>query len=122
MILVLFAAGHTFGFLSFRPATVEGVAVHDAMSKVSFAVRGRSYTYERFYRGFGLYITAYLLFSALFCWHLPAIAAASPAVAWGFVALQVAGVALSSIYFFPPTVAFSLVVALCVGCTVWLAR
>ena len=33
---VLFAAGHTFGFLNFKPPTAEGMALRDAMNNVHF--------------------------------------------------------------------------------------
>ena len=35
IVLVLFAAGHTFGFLRFRPPSLAGQAVHAAMQEVS---------------------------------------------------------------------------------------
>ena len=31
--LVMFAIGHTMGFLSFRPLSSEGLAVYDAISR-----------------------------------------------------------------------------------------
>ena len=40
LLLLLFAAGHTFGFLRFRPPSVEGRAVYEAMNSVHFQVRG----------------------------------------------------------------------------------
>ena len=63
VLLILFAAGHTFGFLNFKAPTAEGVAVFDAMNHVRFTARGATYSYGDFYRGFGLYISVYLLFS-----------------------------------------------------------
>lgn len=35
-VLLLFAVGHTLGFLTFRPASAEGLAVYDAMNSVRF--------------------------------------------------------------------------------------
>jgi hypothetical protein len=64
IVLVLFALGHTFGFLTLRAPSAEGRAVYDAMNIVQFVVHGRSYTYGRFYRGFGLSCTVSMLFSA----------------------------------------------------------
>ena len=63
VLFVLFAAGHTFGFLKFKPPTPEGIAVRDSMKNVHFRVEGRDYSYGGFYDGFGWYISAYLLFS-----------------------------------------------------------
>jgi hypothetical protein len=63
------------------------------------------------------------LFSALLAWHLGSLAATSPnaigIIAWAFFVLQVAGLVLSVIYFFPITWIFSGVVALCVGLAAW---
>ena len=64
ILLVLFAAGHTAGFLRFVPPSAEGIAVRDAMHNVRFALHGGSYSYGGFYDGFGLSVSVYLLFSA----------------------------------------------------------
>jgi hypothetical protein len=34
VLLLLFALGHTVGFLKFKPPTAEGVAVRDAITNV----------------------------------------------------------------------------------------
>jgi hypothetical protein len=77
-ILVLFAAGHTLGFLKFKAPTPEGVAVQQAMDNVRFSLGSKSYTYGDFYRGFGLFCTAYLLFAAFLAWHLGTMARSIP--------------------------------------------
>jgi len=119
VILVLFAAGHTFGFLTFRPATVEGRAVWDAMNHVGLPVGGNSFTYGGFYTAFGLDISMYLAFSAFLAWHLSLQALRAPqsigALGWGFVVLQTGGLMLSWIYFGAVQVAFGAVVAVCLG-------
>ena len=74
VMFVLFAAGHTFGFLSFQPPTAEALAVRDAMTNVHFQVGHASFSYGGFYTGFGLYVTAYMLFSAYVAWHLSGLA------------------------------------------------
>lgn len=43
VLLLLFAVGHTIGFLNFKPPTPEGVAVRDAMNNVHFQVRAETY-------------------------------------------------------------------------------
>src|SRR5450432_309219 len=60
-VFVLFAVGHTYGFLSLRPASSEGRAVYDAMNTVHFEEGGQSLTYGAFYRGFGLSCTASMI-------------------------------------------------------------
>ncbi|MEA2337740.1 MAG: hypothetical protein QOE82_1747 [Thermoanaerobaculia bacterium] len=123
-LFVVFAAGHTFGFLKFKPATAEGLAVREAMDEVELHIGGRSYTYGGFYTGFGLYITVYLLFSALLSWHLANMALLDPQahgiIGWAFCAVQVAGLALSCVYFAPITAALSGIVAICLGLAAWL--
>lgn len=119
VILVLFAAGHTFGFLSFTPPAPEGVAVRDAMENVHFTVDGSTLSYGGFYRGFGLSITVNTLFMALLAWHLGTLARTAPqsigVVRWGFFVAQLAGVALSFKYFPGVPAALSSVLAICVG-------
>jgi hypothetical protein len=115
VVLVLFTAGHTFGFLSFRPPTAEGVAVHAAMDNVRFVLDGGSYSYGGFYRGFGLMVTAYMLFSAFLAWHLgnaSSLRSRSVAtLAWVFAALQIVCCLLGCLYFFLVPIVFSCVVA-----------
>ena len=45
VVFVLFAFGHTFGFLSFRPPSLEGRAVYDSMNNVHFQVGWESFSY-----------------------------------------------------------------------------
>ena len=124
VLLILFAAGHTFGFLSFKPPSPEALAVRDSMNNVHFQVRESSFSYGGFYKGFGLYVTAYLLFSAFLAWHLGALARSNPqaigALGWAFCAVQVASLVLSWIYFSAAPAAFSAVVAACLGWAAWL--
>jgi len=126
VIFVLFAIGHTFGFLRFKPATSEGLAVKTAMDAVTFPFGNVTRSYGDFYRGFGLFVTAYLLFSALFAWKLPSILAASPdayrVLAGGFLAVQIACAALSWIYFALPPGVLSSAVVLCLAWGMLLAR
>jgi hypothetical protein len=123
VLLILFAAAHTVGFLKFTPPTREGVAVRDAMNNVHFQVKNHTYSYGDFYRGFGLFVTAYLLFSAFLAWHLGGVAARSPqaigALSWGFFAVQVASLILSLIYFGAAQAISSGLVAACLGWAAW---
>jgi hypothetical protein len=125
VVFVLFAFGHTFGFLSFRPPSLEGRAVYDSMNNVNFQIGGRSFSYGNWYRGFGLTITVSMLFSAFLSWHLAGLAKSNPgaigALGWAFFAVQAVGVVVSLLYFgLPPTV-FSVLIAALVGAAAWLA-
>ncbi|MDQ1694576.1 MAG: hypothetical protein QOH85_2111 [Acidobacteriaceae bacterium] len=119
VILLLFAIGHTVGFLSFRPPTAEGQAVFAAMNNVQFSAAGSTFSYGRFYRGFGLSISASQLFFAWLAWLLASMAQRDPEsarlIAWAMVGLQVVGFGLSLKYFSVVPALFSVVVALCLG-------
>ncbi len=111
IVFLLFALGHTFGFLTFKPPTAQGLAVRKAMSDVEFKVGGSNLSYGRFYRGFGLSCTVSMLFLAILCWQLGALAAVHPraivGVAWSLFGVQVVGVVLSVKYFGLPPAIFS---------------
>jgi hypothetical protein len=125
ILFLLFATGHTIGFLKFVPPTPEGQAVMNAMNNVHLQA-GTAYTYGAFYRGFGLFVTLYMLFAAFVAWHLGELTRKFPGAAgslpWTFFCLQLIGLALSWKYFSPPPVVFSALVALCVGCAAVLVR
>jgi len=125
ILLVLFAAAHTFGFLKFVPPTPEGKGVMDAMNNIRLQP-GAVYTYGGFYRGFGLFVTVYLLFAAILAWHLGELARKRPAAAgplpWIFFCVQLASLAISWRYFPAPPVVSSALVALCVGWAAVLMR
>jgi hypothetical protein len=125
-LLLLFAAGHTLGFLAFKPPSPEGLAVRDAMNSVLFEFKGSNYSYGGFYKGFGLTVTAYLLFSAFLAWHLGWLASTSPqsigALAWVFAAVQLACLVLSLLYFFLVPALFSGVLVIALTWAAWLLR
>lgn len=125
-IFLLFAVGHTLGFLKFKPATPEGNAVRIAMDRQTFSVGGKTFTYGGFYRGFGLMISGHLVFSVLLAWHLGNMAATTPMaigpLGWAFFGLQVVSLVLSWIYFFPAPVVLSALVAACLGWAAWLTN
>jgi hypothetical protein len=124
VVFVLFAVGHTFGFLSFRPPTPEGLAVLDAMNNVHFKVGNASYTYGHFYLGLGLSATINMLFSAFLAWYLGGMARSNPhairSLAWVFVAVQVASVVVSLVYISVIPAAFSAVLVIVLGWAAWL--
>jgi hypothetical protein len=124
-VFVLFAIGHTYGFLTLRVPSPDGRAVYDAMNDVHFEVGGRSQTYGGFYRGFGLSCTVSLILSAFLAWHLGNLAQSAPhaigSLGLVFFLAQIAGVALSFLYFGLPPALLSAVVTVLVGSAAWLA-
>jgi len=122
-LLVLFAAGHTFGFLRFTPPDSEALGVREAMDRVHFTVRGADFSYGGFYTGFGLTISCYLLFTAFLAWHLGALARshaeAIGALGWAFVVLQAAMIVLSWRYFSLAPAALAAIVTVCLALAAW---
>ena len=119
IILLLFAVGHTYGFLSFRPHSPEAVAVFRSMNSVHFQEGRYSFSFGNFYRGFGLSISVSMLFSAFLCWHLGWMARNAPAaigaLGWLFAAVQVAGMVIGWVYFSPVQAGFAAAVAICLA-------
>jgi hypothetical protein len=118
VILLLFAVGHTFGFLTFKPPTEQGLAVRESMANVHFQVDGKIFSYGGFYRGFGLSATISMLFEGFVCWFLGGLARRHPrevvAIGWALIVQQVAGMALSLMYFGVPPIIFSAVLTVCI--------
>ncbi|HEY4381013.1 MAG TPA: hypothetical protein VGN01_11760 [Acidobacteriaceae bacterium] len=116
-VMLLFAAGHTYGFLSFRPATAEGQAVWTAMNGVHFSADGQTFSYGGFYVGLGLSCTAAMLFQAWLTWRLARMAdrgmEEARAIGWAMCALQVVSIALSLRYFAAPPAVLSVLAAGC---------
>ena len=123
LLYVLFAAGHTIGFLRFVPPTAEGVAVRDAMRNVHFTLHGASFNYEGFYHGFGLAVSVYVLFLAFLAWHLGELAKRDPSaigvLGWMFFAMQLAQLVICVIYFFTLPIALATVLAGLLGLAAW---
>ena len=117
VVMLLFAVGHTYGFLVFRPETADARAVWDAMNKVRFSVGSTTFSYGGFYIGFGLFITAFQLFCVWLAWVLASMARhgemAARRSAWGMFLLQCVGTALSLRYFSLGPVVLSAIAALC---------
>ena len=124
VIFILFAIGHTAGFLRFKAPSMEGQAVWDSMRNVHFPLGGNSRSYAEFYVGFGLFATLYLLFAAYLAWYLGGLARSNPpaigALGWMFFAVQIVSLILSWKYFLPPPVVLSGLAAICIGWASWI--
>jgi hypothetical protein len=122
VLLILFAAAHTFGTL-FAPApTPEAAGIRDNMNK-TFAVDGKSYSYGNFYKGLAICITVYLLLMASLAWYLAGMAARHPeaigALGWAFCASKIATTIVAWIYIAPAPAITSALVALVLGLAAW---
>src|SRR5258708_11013987 len=102
-LFILFALGHTYGFLSLRAPSAEARAVFDAMNTVHFEVGGQSFSYGGFFCGFGLSFTGLMLLLAFLSWHLRELTHSLPPsirfLGWGFFFAHIAGGVLSFLYF-----------------------
>ena len=118
VILLLFAVGHTLGFLTFKPPTEQGMAVREAMTNVHFQVGGKIFSYGGFYRGFGLSATVSMLFEGFICRFLGSLARRHPrevvAIGWALIVQQIAGMVLALMYFGVPPTIFSAVLTVCI--------
>ena len=126
VFLLLFAAGHTVGFLGFKPPTAASQAVWSSMNSVRFVSGGSSFSYGGFYVGFGLFITLFFVCEALLAWYLGGMAQrgireASP-IAGGMVALHLIGLGLSWRYFSFGPVIMSVIVAALLSMAAFTAR
>jgi len=122
VLFLLFAAGHTAGFLTFHPQATDAIAVQEAMHRVQFAAGGTIVTWNNFYTGFGLFVSVYLLFSAFLAWRLSVAknteADMARTLAWMLFAVQLATIALCLRYFGPVQVVFGIA---CAGSVGWAA-
>jgi hypothetical protein len=119
VVLLLFAAGHSYGFLSFRPASADGLAVWQSMNTVRFAVGNTTRSYAEFYVGFGLFVTAFYVFAAWLSWTLGSMARQmreeAMRLGWAMLVLQCAGLGLALKYFGAGPAVLSAIAAACLG-------
>src|SRR5215467_15123309 len=73
VLLVLFAAGHTFGFRQNNPAWGAD-AVLASMRSVHFDALGFNRTYWDFFSAFGFFFSVFLVFAATLAWQLGGLA------------------------------------------------
>jgi hypothetical protein len=119
VLFLLFAAGHTAGFLTFRPDSADALAVLEGMKRVHFDVNGTSVTWIGFYTGFGLFVSVYLLFSAFLAWRLGSSqkdeANLARTLGWMLFIVQLVNIALCIRYFGVVQAAFAAACAASVG-------
>jgi hypothetical protein len=116
ILIVLFALGHTLGFRQTDPRWGIDSALA-TLKSTWFTTQGFHRTYWDFFVGFGLFVTVFLLFSALAAWQL----AATPApelrrlrpLAWSLTLSYAAVLVLSYRFFFLAPVLFSALILVC---------
>jgi hypothetical protein len=124
VLLLLFAAGHTFGFRQNVPEWGAD-AVLGLMRSVHFDAQGFTRTYWDFFTAFGLFFTVFLLFAAVLAWILGGLPAATLArvrsIAWALAICFAAVTALNWSYAFTTPIVFSTLITLCLIAAAWLS-
>jgi hypothetical protein len=122
VLLVLFAAGHTFGFRQNNPEWGAD-AVLAVMRSVHFNAEGFNRSYWDFFTAFGLFFSVFLLFAAVLAWLLAALPAETLArvrsIAWALAICFVAITALNWAYAFTIPIVFSSLITLCLIAAAW---
>ena len=124
VLLLLFAAGHTFGFRQSDPAW--GVdALLSSMRSIHFNVQGFSRTYWDLFVGAGFFVSVFLLFAAVLAWQLGGLPADTLArlrgTAWAFALCFAAVTFLSWRYFFILPIVFTALITVCLIAAAWLS-
>ena len=124
VLLLLFAAGHTFGFRQNVPEWGAD-AVLGLMRSVHFDAQGFTRTYWDFFTAFGLFFSVFLVFAAVLAWllgRLPAdILARVQSIAWALAICFVAVTALNWRYAFTTPIVFSTLITACLIVAAWLS-
>ncbi|HLJ47214.1 MAG TPA: hypothetical protein VKU01_14455 [Bryobacteraceae bacterium] len=122
ILLVLFAIGHTFGFLQIDPTWGVDSLVQ-SMKSTHFNVNGAERTYWDFFVGFGLFVTALMLLASVIAWQFgslpPATLSAMRLSAWAFVVCFAVVAYLSWRYFFIVPLVFSIAILVCLSAAAW---
>jgi hypothetical protein len=119
-LLVLYTLGHTFGAVIETPHFgAESDAVVAAMKAVHLRAQSADCTWYGFYRGFGLFGSAFFLFSVFVAWRLGDMSSQDVdtllPIGWALFFSHVAGALITCVYFFPTPMFFSTSVAALLG-------
>ena len=123
VLLLLYAAGHTFGFRQNNPEWGAG-AVLALMRSVQFDAQGFTRTYWDFFSAFGLFFSVFLLFAAVLAWLLAGLPAETlprvRGIAWALAICFVAITALTWKYAFTTPLVFSTLITVSLIAAAWL--
>ena len=123
-LLVVFAAGHTFGFRQSDPAW--GVdALLNSMRSIHFNVQGFNRSYWDLFVAAGFSVGVFYIFSAVLAWQLGGLPADTLArmrgVTWAFALCFAAITVLSWRYLVILPIVFSAVITVCLVAGAWLS-
>ena len=119
-LLILYTVGHTLGAVVATPHFgPESDAVVLMMKSVHVRSQSADCTWYGFYRGFGIFVSVYFLFSVFIAWRLGGMSEQERPtlmpIAWALFVSHVAGAAVAWIYFFPTPIAFSIAITTLLG-------
>jgi hypothetical protein len=124
VLLMLFAAGHTFGFRQSNPAWGAD-AVLGLMRSVHFDALGFNRTYWDFFSGFGFIFSVFLVFSGVLAWQLSSLTPETLVrvrpIAWNLVVCFVVVTALTCRFAFTIPVIFSALITVSLIAAAWLS-
>ena len=122
ILLLLFAVGHTVGFLQIDPEWKVDALVQ-SMKTTHFNVNGFERTYWDFFVGFGLFVTVLMVLASIVAWQFGNLSAdvlrSMRMSAWSFAGCFVVVAYLSWRYFFPIPLVFSIAISLCLAAAAW---
>lgn len=114
-VVILFGAGHSSGYPWTPGESSAAKQVVASMQSVQFSAVGETRTYWDFYLGFGLNISVFLFTQGCTLWLLAPLAKENPSLHRKICALNalcfVIKGFLSWKFFFPPPMAFAIVIA-----------
>jgi hypothetical protein len=124
VLLLLFAALHGFGFQQVDPAW--GVdSLISSMRSMHFDLMGSSRTYWDLFVGFGLFLSVFLVFTAVLTWQLGGLPRQTLVLLRGTVwALVICFAAVTIVclkYAFIVPIFFSILILLCLTAAAWLS-
>src|SRR5690348_2068377 len=123
VLLLLFAAGHTFGFRQNNPAWGAD-AVLGFMRSVHFDAQGFTRTYWDFFSAFGFFLSVFLLFAEVLAWQLGRLPeetlAGERSIAWALAICFAAITVVGWRYAFTTPIVFSIVITVCLTAAAWL--
>ena len=122
VLLLLFAAGHTFGFRQNNPEWGAD-AVVGLMRSVHFDAQGFTRTYWDFFSAFGLFFSVFLVFAAVLAWLLSGFSAETlsrvRSIAWALAICFLTLTILSFGYAFTTPIVCSVLITVCLTGAAW---
>jgi hypothetical protein len=121
VLLLLFAAGHVFGFTQYPHFRVQAVLA--AMHAIHFDVGGFGRSYWDLFMAAGLIVGLFYVFAAFLAWELGGLPAdvlgRLRVTRWAFAGVFAAITAVSAEFLFWMPILFSGAVTLCLAAAAW---